>query len=184
MPITEEVIERRIQKKRETQDIKMFKRNQKIYIMTSRFNTETREENKVFCEKNWKNGCVYCCPQEVSQSIPLQSKLIVLEMDNDLNQIYGIGMCSNKSFINKYAVYKNNNYNRYNYIGKHHILRNELNSLEEAVFKALDKLCFYGNEHMKRGQGLKSFPVKILLNCNSVIDITAFIDNMFKNRFK
>lgn len=183
MPLTEDCIEKKIQKKRENQMIRAFKKSQKVYIMTSRFNTETREENKRYCEKNWKNGCVYCCPEEVSQQIPIQSKMIVLEMDNDKNEIFAIGMCSNKSFTNKYNVYNNKNYNRYNYIGKHKIWRNETSPLEEAVLKALDNLCFYGNEHMKRGQGLKCFPVKLLINCKSVIDIPEFLENMFKRRF-
>jgi hypothetical protein len=183
MPITEEVIEKRIQKKHDAQVIRAFKKSQRIHMMTSRFNTETRDENRRFCEENWKNGCVYCCPQEVSQNIPLQSKMIVLEMDNDKNQIYAIGMCSNKPFTNKYSVYQNNNYNRYNYIGKHRIWRNEASPLEEAVLKALDQLCFYGNDHMKRGQGLKAFPVKLLVNCKAVIDLPEFLENMFNKRF-
>ena len=183
MSITEEAVEKRLQKKKEAQEIRTFKTTQRTFLMTSRFNTKTREENQKFREKNWKNGCLYCCPQEVSQLIPLRAKMMVLEMDNDMNKIYAIGMCSNRSFINKYAVYNNENYNRYNYIGKHRILRSELSEFEEAVVKALDQLCFYGNEHMKRGQGLKSFPVKMLINCKSVIDLTAFLESMFNKRF-
>jgi hypothetical protein len=183
MSVTKEAVEKRIQKKQDTLKIQEFKAHQKIFIMTTRFNTQTRGENYKFRKKGWKNGCVYCCPEEVSQKIPLQSRMIVLEMDNDKNQIYAIGMCSNKPFTNKYSVYQNNNYNRYNYIGKHRIWRNEASPLEEAVLKALDQLCFYGNDHMKRGQGLKAFPVKLLVNCKAVIDLPEFLENMFNKRF-
>jgi hypothetical protein len=41
MPITEEVIEKRIQKKHDAQVIRAFKKSQRIHMMTSRFNTET-----------------------------------------------------------------------------------------------------------------------------------------------
>ena len=183
MSLTEQSIEKRIQKKRDAADIRSFKLHQKIYIMTSRFNTETRLENQSFREKNWKNGCIYCSPQEVSQKIPLKSKMIVLEMDNDKNQIYAVGRCTNRPVIQKYPVYQNKNMNMYNYIGNYRITRNELTEIEEAVFKALDQLCFYGNDHMKRGNGLKSFPVKLLVNCKNVMDIPEFLENMFTIRF-
>ena len=49
--------------------------------------------------------------------------------------------------------------------------------------KALDILCFTGNDHSKRGHGLKSFPIKLLMNCYKVFPITEFIETMFKNRF-
>lgn len=183
MSSSEEVLQKKIQQKKDAAEIRNFKLQQRTFILTSRFNTQTREENERFRRKNWGKGCLYCAPEQVSQTIPPQAKMIVLEMDNDKNQIFAIGMCANKSFINKYAVYQDYNYNRYNYIGKHRILRSEFTPLEEAVFKALDQLCFYGNEHMKRGHGLKSFPAKFLVNCKSVMDITSFLENMFVTRF-
>jgi hypothetical protein len=183
MPMTEEAVQEKIRKKQEAAAIRLYKKSQTNYIMTSRFNTQTKRENQSFREKSWPNGCLYCTPGEVSKNIPLKAKMMVLEMDNDKNQIFAIGMCSNKSIISKYQVYENQNYNRYNYIGKHRIPREELNPIEEAVFKALDQLCFYGNEHMKRGYGLKAFPVKLLLNCKTVLDIPLFLENMFMSRF-
>jgi hypothetical protein len=183
MPITEEEIERLSQKKQDALDIKEYKTTQKIKIMTTRFNTETLEENRKYREQNWKNGCIYCCPQEVSKEIPLKSKMIVLEMNNDTNKIVAIGMCANNAIVHKYSVYGNNNYNRFNYIGKHRISRSEMTSTEEAVLNALDQLCFYGNEHMKRGNGMKLFPVIKLIRCKPIIDIPGFLDNMFITRF-
>ena len=183
MSLTEEEIEKRIQKKEERIAIKIYKSEQTIHIMTSRFNTKTREENKQFRENSWPNGCLYCTPGEVSKSIPYMAKMIVLEMDNDKNQIFAIGKCVNKPISNKYKVYNEQNYNRYNFIGKNRILREDLNPIEEAVIKALDQLCFYGNDHMKRGHGLRAFPTKLLINCKDVLDIPAFLENMFTSRF-
>jgi hypothetical protein len=181
--LTEEAIQNKIQRKKDALAIRSFKSRQRVFILTSRFNTHTKEENQRFREKSWPNGCLYCSPNEVSQNIPLSSKLIVLEMNNDTNQIFAIGMCANKAIPNKYKVYENQNYNRYNYIGKNRIIRADFNPTEEAVFKALDQLCFYGNEHMKRGHGLKAFPAKLLMNCASVLDIPKFLENMFSSRF-
>lgn len=180
---TEEALEKRVQKKQEAAQIRQYKAQQKVFLMTSRFNTQTRIENQRFREKNWAQGCLYCAPMEISQAIPFKAKLLVLEMDNDTNHIFAIGMCANRALTHKYNVYETNPYNRYNYIGKTRIPRADFTPLEEAVFKALDQLCFYGNDHMKRGNGLKAFPTKLLVNCHKVLDILEFLENMFVRRF-
>jgi hypothetical protein len=180
---TEEALQKRVQKKQQAAQIRQYKAQQRVFLMTSRFNTQTRIENQRFREKNWAQGCLYCTPIEISQSIPFKAKLLVLEMDNDANQIFAIGMCANRSFSQKYSVHETAPYNRYNYVGKTRIPRVDFSPLEEAVFKALDQLCFYGNDHMKRGNGLKSFPTKLLINCQKVLDILEFLENMFIRRF-
>jgi hypothetical protein len=178
-----EEIELRLKKKEFADALKNYKKTQHIFLMTSRFNNRTVEENKKFREKGWPNGCVYCSPQKISDSIPFHSKLMVLEMNNDINRIIAIGLCLNSPFAEKYSVYEDANYNRYSYVGKYRIERENLDVKEEAVFKALDILCFTGNEHMKRGDGIKQFPTKLLYNCRDVLDIPSFIENMFKIRF-
>ena len=109
-PFTEEVLQKRVQKKQEAAQIRQFKSQQKVFLMTSRFNTQTKLENQRFREKNWKQGCLYCSPTEISQAIPFKAKLLVLEMDNDTNQIFAIGMCANRALTQKYAVYETTNY--------------------------------------------------------------------------
>jgi hypothetical protein len=53
---------------------------------------------------------------------------------------------------------------------------------EERIMKAFDILCFKGNRHMKRGHGLKSFPIEMLYNCSKELDLVEYITNMFKTR--
>jgi hypothetical protein len=180
---TEDVLRKKLQKKQENINIRSYKSTLRTYLLTSRFNTETRKQNEYYRNKKWPNGCLYCSPEQISQNIPIDAKIIILEMDNDINQIFGIGMLTNKSFFNKYSVYEDDNYNRYSYIGKYRIKREDLTEKEEAVLKALDILCFKGNHHMKRGHGLKAFPIKLLMNCSTTLEITPFIENMFKTRF-
>jgi hypothetical protein len=57
-----------------------------------------------------------------------------------------------------------------------------VNEEEEKVMQIFDILCFTGNRHMKRGQGLKSFPVDMLYRCSKKLDLVKFIGNMFKIR--
>ena len=179
----EDVIRKKLEKKLENKHIRNYKSTIRTHLLTTRFNTETRNENEIYRNQKWPNGCLYCAPEQISQTIPVDSKLIVLEMDNDINKIFGIGLLVNKPFFNKHSVYEDDNYNRYSYIGKYRIKREDLTEKEEAVLKALDILCFTGNEHMKRGHGLKAFPVKLLMNCSTTLDITTFIETMFKTRF-
>lgn len=183
MEKSEEKIRLSLQKKEENTRAKQYIAQSNLFLMTSRFNTLTREQNKEFRNLKWENGCMYCAPEPITEKIPFHSKIIVLEMDNDTNKIFGIGYITNKPFVNRYSVYQDEKYNRYNYIGKYRINREDLNQDEEYVFKALDNLCFTGNEHMKRGQGLKMFPVKMLLKCKHILNIPVFIEKMFSYRF-
>jgi len=53
---------------------------------------------------------------------------------------------------------------------------------ENRIMKVFNILCFTRNKHMKRGQGLKSFPIDMLYNCSKKIDLVQFIKEIFKNR--
>lgn len=153
------------------------------YLLTSRFNNKTHDENKNYLQKNSKIGCIYCSPEKITKKIEEDSILFILEMNNDTNKILGIGMIKNHPICGKYSVYQNGNYNRFVFVGKYRIDRSEMDNMEEQVMKAFDILCFTGKYHMKRGQGLKSFPVKMVESCKSKIDLVEFITEMFKKRF-
>jgi hypothetical protein len=159
-----------------------YKKQLRLFLLTSRFNTQTYTENETYRKNHENVGCIYCCPDLVSKLIPTDAIMFVLEMNNDINKIVGIGMVRNHAFTSKYSVYANGNYNRYTYIGKHRIQRDEMTEEEDQIMRVFDILCFTGNRHMKRGQGLKSFPVDILYKCNSKLDLVKFISEMFKKR--
>ena len=160
-----------------------YKKNLRHYILTSRFNTTTWEENSNYRKLNPKIGCIYCSPCPVSINIPNEAMLFVLEMNNDTNKICGIGLILNKPWINKWQVYENGNYNRYSFMGKCRIGREEMTVEEDTIMRVFDILCFTGNRHMKRGQGLTSFPIDMLYKCHKKLDLVEFIRNMFKVRF-
>lgn len=152
------------------------------FIMTSRFNTNTWNENCSYRSQYPKFGCIYCSPCPVSSRVPLDSVMFVLEMNNDENRIMGIGTVKNHPRVNGLHVYEHANYNRYQFYGRHRIDRADMVGDEEAVMCAFDILCFTGNSHQKRGQGLKLFPMEMLFRCMRVIDLVEFISNMFKRR--
>jgi hypothetical protein len=59
-----------------------------------------------------------------------------------------------------------------------------MNEEEDLVMKIFDILCFRGNKHMKRGQGLKSFPTELLFTLIKQVDLIKYIGNMFKDRLE
>ena len=166
------------------QHVNNYKQQLRRFLLTSRFNNETFQENANFRSKNPNIGCVYCAPDPISAQIPMDTIIFILEMNNDTNKITGIGMIRNHPISNSgyKTVYKNGNYNRYVYVGKYRIDRSEMNEQEERIMKVFDILCFTGNRHMKRGQGLKSFPVDMLYRCNKTLDLVNFISEMFKKK--
>jgi len=160
----------------------IFKREMRKFIMTSRFNNSTFYENTKYRENN-RIGCIYCSPSQITKQVPSNALMFVLEMNNEQNEIMGIGLVKNHAIYGKYRVYENGNYNRYVYVGKYRIDRKDFDEKEEIIFKAFDILCFKGNYHSKRGDGLKMFPVHILFNVLKIIDLVDFVNNMFKKRY-
>ena len=163
-------------------NVKDYHNKMRHYLMTSRFNNNTLDENEEFRRRQSKVGCIYCSPNPVSMNIPYESILFILEMNNDTNHISGVGMVKNNPKINKYSVYENGNYNRYSFIGNYRIDRSEMTEEENTIMQVFDILCFKGNRHMKRGQGLTMFPVDMLYRCHKKLDLAEFICNMFRSR--
>jgi hypothetical protein len=162
--------------------LREYKKQFRNFLLTSRFNDETWYENNAYRQKHKNFGCVYCSPELISRQIPQDAIMFILEMNNDTNEIMGIGMVKNRPIVSKYKVYSHGNYNRYVFVGKHRISRDEMDEQELLVMKVFDILCFTGNRHMKRGQGLKSFPVDMLYRCSKKFDLVQFIVEMFKKR--
>ena len=162
--------------------LKEYSANNKCHIMTTRFSNETLEENKKYRETLSKVRCIYCCPDAIARSIPYESTLFVLEMNNSENKIVGIGKIKNSPKLQKYVVYNENNYNRYQYIGKQRIDRSDMDEEEEELMQLFDNWCFKGMGHMKRGQGIKSFPLDKLYFHSRFINIHTAFKQMFKRR--
>ena len=129
-------------------------------------------------------ACIYCAPQPMSPKIVSESLVFVIEMNNTLNQVEGIGLIQNIPLINMYNVYDMRNFNRYIYKGKYRINRDELIEKDVKIIEILDYILFKEKTHMKRGAGFTRVTDKLWNHrkCEE-INIPLFIRNVFLEKF-
>jgi len=150
-------------------------------IVTTRFNDITWEENRQYKEKN-QHACIYSVPKKVCEEIPPHEVLFVIEMNNSTNKIGGIGLIQNKVEIYRYPVYKENNFNRFCYIGKYHISREYIEEQNRPFLENIEMLLFRGKSHFKRGQGMTTLTEK--MKRKTEMDLYREIKDMFNKKYK
>ena len=133
----------------------------KKYIATTRFNNKTWNENEKWREKNDWRGCIYCTPIKIRDFVIYKSGIFIIEMNNDMNKIMGIGFI--KNFIHlknkkQFRVYSDKNYNRYIYKSNIRVDYVDFNIFEKKIINIFEILLFKGYKHSKRGQGISVIP--------------------------
>jgi hypothetical protein len=129
-----------------------------VTILTSRFNNKTWSATTKYRE-NENIKCIYCCPNKITEEILPNSLLLIIEMNNDKNEIEGIGLIRNKiRFDKRYIVHEEGNYNRYIYTGDYRIDTITLSQHNPHLVETLNKILFKGKSHSKRGRGLLKLP--------------------------
>lgn len=178
---------------RSNDQLRSYYNETKPRIVTTRFNKDTWCENETYREKHHPTlGCAYGVPGKATSSFTGDDILLVLEMNNSENRIMGIGMVKNQPVMRnkQYNVYENPEYNRYVYLGKNRIDRNDMTEQEEEIMKVFDILCFTGKRHQKRLSGIKAFPIDMLFKMSKRLeelgkpDLVDFMTQMFKTRVK
>lgn len=153
-----------------------------LTICCTRFNNSTWEENRSWREKNEIRGCIYNTPVKIKDYIPNSALIFVVEMNNQINEIIGIGFIKNCLVVGKtYKIYSDSNYNRYTYKSSFRIDKTEMTMDELRYIEVLEKWLFTGYTHFKRGHGIQQLPKFILEN--NVFDFCNLFSNMFKNKF-
>jgi len=151
-------------------------------ICCTRFTNRTWEENENWKDKNDYDGCIYNSPTKIKESVPQSIVIFMVEMNNDLNIIAGIGVLKNYIHTDKYyKIYKDGNYNRYTYKSSYRIDRSEFKKRDKTYIKILEQLIFKGSYHIKRSHGITQLPAWIL--DNSHIDFIKIFKNMFIKKF-
>ena len=155
-------------------------------IVSTRFNNETFQENVNYKERKKMaiHTCIYCSPQPMSPKILVESYVFVVEMNNTMNRIEGIGLIKNVPVTDIYNVYDARNLNRYIFKGDHRITRIELAEKNEKIIEILDYILFKEKTHLKRGAGFTKIPDKLWNHpkCEG-IDIPRWIRLQFIEKF-
>ena len=143
-----------------------------FYVATTRFNEKTWLEYNNWMKKKNVPGCVYNSPMRISDTIPIRAQIFVLEMNNDINKIMGIGIIRNTLWNSKkLRIYQDHCYNRYCYEGCVRIDRRDLldktviiNGVTIGLLRLLEVLCFMGSTHSKRNRGISLLPQQVINN--------------------
>jgi hypothetical protein len=155
----------------------------KNIIAVTRFNYETwreqcnyRDENKLY---------YYNTPNKITDNVPLDTLMIVLEMHNDENKIKGISLVKNRylQLKERTKIYTHQNYNRYTYSCLKRIDRDELNNYDKNILGFFDIICFGGAKHLKRGKGIQRIPNDIIDKCKNIIYFPDYFIHIFKTKF-
>lgn len=154
-----------------------------FFIVTTRFSAETYQQNAQFRSKYPSVKCIYGSSREMTRSIPPGSLVFVIEMNNTLNCVEGIGLIRNQTRLDKYIrIYDSGNFNRYVYRGNYRLSREDIDA---NLLEALDHVLFKGRGHLKRGSGFLQIP-KIILKHEKCLhlNVRENIRDMFKAKFQ
>ena len=158
-----------------------------VKIVSTRFTNITLKENREYRSKQNAPPCIYASPQTMSPKILLDSILFVVEMNNDMNRVEGIGLIRNHPHMDKYyKVHHDANYNRYIYKSNYFIDRDTLVRHNPFLINTLDYILFKEKTHLKRGIGFTTIPEKLLKhekceNMNVVEEIRTLFLTIFEN---
>lgn len=164
--------------------------NRQFDILSTRFSTHTYLElyrYKGNHQAKYQNNSLYCVKTIMAREIIKMNKyLFVLEMNNTINKIMGIGMIrSNLSKEQNLNIYSDLEFNKYVYRSLYHVQLIEPTIINSYSVSSLNKKkniniyceniptefidlmedeiipkCFFGKGHIKRGGGFTRFPMR------------------------
>ena len=161
--------------------------NNRFDILSTRFTSNTYLE--LYRYKNQKgieNQSLYGVKSTIGQNVDIHKYLFILEMNNTINKIVGIGMIKNfKSKNQDIQIYNDTSLNNHIYMSSFHIQlidpirinnysKSSLNKnkvpdiyCENIPSEFIDLMedeiipnCFFGKGHIKRGGGFTRYPLK------------------------
>ena len=142
-------------------------------IGTVRFNNKTYIENLKWKQRKEYNGCAYGLDKPLSNKIPSGKYIYIVEMNNEINKIMGIGKIKNIIIhSNRSRMYNEESLNNFIYKSPDFIPRLKIIETQpkgELVLKFLENLLFRGSKHFKRGQGCVILPWNRISTAGNII---------------
>jgi len=175
----------KLEKQELNRRMKTYQKTLKHTLGTTRFTNSTWAENCEMRSTNKAAKCIYALPYQIAPTVALDSNVFVLEMNNEINKIMGIGLIKNHPVAGKYYVYSAPNYNRFVYIGKWRIDREDMTPDELEIMRLFDAICFRGINHSKRGHGITTLPIKLQYQSYLIgFSLTDYVCDMFRRRIQ
>ena len=158
----------------------------KVFIGSTRFNSESLNQNEEYKNKNNISGVIYGSQLKITSKCPINSILFVIEMNNDTNKINGIGLIRNNLQIDRnYYLYTNCNWNRHIYRGDYWISRNIIYNNDQILVEKLENCLFKGKGNVKRISGISLLTEKNYKKWElDELRIKNFLRNIFIHQFK
>jgi hypothetical protein len=155
------------------------------HIASTRFNNKTYKEN-IDCREKTKEPVLYGTGIRIHQKYEIGCLMFVCEMNNEENQIEGIGLIKNQvAHEKKYKIYSDSDYNHNIYRGSHWLSREDLILLDEELVTIFDKMLFKGKSHLKRQSGITVVTEKLTKNWEQDLDqLKRRVKDLFVGHFK
>ena len=160
----------------------------KFDVISTRFTTDTYIQLYRYKEQNKLTyNSLYGVNYHMSHNIDKYTYLFILEMNNTINKIMGVGLISNVAIEKNHQIFHNELFNNYIYGSSYHIQLINPDTICNYNTRSLNKIdhrtiycdtineefieffeniiiprCFYGKSHLKRGGGFTRFPMKYL----------------------
>ena len=136
-----------------------------FYLASTRFNDSTWEENRNYRKKKDTPTVLYGTSIKINKKYPPGVIMFVIEMNNEKNEILGIGLIRNLLVLDKkHPIYSAGDYNRYIYGGDYWISREDLLLQKRYLVEILDTILFKGKSHLKRQSGISVLTPKLFTN--------------------
>jgi len=153
-----------------------------FYLACTRFNNDTYAENMKYRYEN-DEIVIYGSNVRIRNIYPIGAKIIVAEMNNQTNEIEGLGFIVNLLVNDKrHKIYSSeyDEYNRYIYRGKYWISKDKITEYNPKILEIFNNILFKGKSNLKRRMGITVITEKLLQRWEyNYQEFKSEIKNMF-----
>ena len=156
-----------------------------FHIACTRFNNITYDENMRYRREHIE-PVIYGSTLKIRNIYSQGSLIFVAEMNNQKNQIEGIGLIKNCLIYDKrHNIYDNDDYNRYIYKGNYWLSRKQISQYNPEILEILDTVLFKGKSHLKCRIGITIITPKLFVHWDYDLQILKqLVKNLFLDYFK
>ena len=156
-----------------------------FHIACTRFNNTTYDENMRY-RREHSEPVIYGSTLKIRNIYSQGSLIFVAEMNNQTNQIEGIGLIKNCLIYDKrHNIYDNDDYNRYIYKGNYWLSRKQISQYNPEILEILDTVLFKGKSHLKCRIGITIITPKLFVHWDYDLQILKqLVKNLFLYYFK